>query len=102
MIQFIPDWVGLLTLIVSVVLPVIVGLITKVVTSPGRKAVLLALLSAITGFGSELLLSLNNGTAYNLFTGLLTFLAAFIIGVALHYGLWKPTGVANKAQQIGS
>ena len=102
MLQFIPDWVGVLTLVVSVILPVLVGLVTKVVTRPGVKAVLLALLSAVTGFGGELLNALVNQSPYNLFVGLITFITAFIIAVALHYGLWKPTGVSASAQRVGS
>lgn len=102
MIQFEPNWVGLLTLLVSVILPVVVGLVTKRVTDPGHKAILLALLAALTGFLSELLNALTTGDVYDVFSGLLTFVAAFIIGVALHYGLWKPTGVSHKAQEVGT
>jgi hypothetical protein len=98
MLQFTFSWIGILTLVVSVVLPVLVALVTTRITSPGKKAVTLAFLSALTGFGAELLNALTNNTAYDVFTGLLTFVTAFIIGVALHFGLWKPTGVASTVQ----
>jgi len=33
---------------------------------------------------------------------LLTFLSTFLIGVGVHFGLWKPTGAAVALQRIGS
>lgn len=98
MLQFTYSWIGVLTLVVTVVLPIITGLITTRVTGSGVKAVVLALLSAITGFGSELLNALVTATPYDVFTGLLTAFTAFLIAVAMHFGLWKPTGVSAKAQ----
>jgi divalent metal cation (Fe/Co/Zn/Cd) transporter len=101
MIEFTFSWVAILTLLVSTILPILVGLVTKVVTSAAKKATLLALLSAATGLGSELLNALTSHTAYDLFVGLVTFVTVFIVGVALHYGFWKPTGVALAAQKVG-
>lgn len=102
MIQFMPSWVGLLTLVVSVVLPVLVGLVTQVKTNPTLKAVLLVVLAAVTGFLSELLNALVTGSVYDIFTGLITFITALIIGIALHFGFWKPTGVTDAVQRVGS
>jgi hypothetical protein len=101
MLQFTASLVGILTLIVTVILPILTGFVTTRMTSPGKKAVVLALLSAITGFGAELLNALANHLAYNVFTGLLTFLTAFLIAVALHFGFWKPVGVSGAAQDVG-
>jgi hypothetical protein len=98
MLTFIFSWVTLLTLIVGTVLPVLVALVTTRVTSSGKKAVLLAVLSAITGLLSELLNALQAGVSYDLFAGLVTAVTVFIVAVALHFGLWKPTGVAAKVQ----
>jgi peptidoglycan/LPS O-acetylase OafA/YrhL len=102
MLQFVPSWVGILTLVVSVILPALVGLVTKVVTSPNKKAIILTLLSALTGFGGELLNALVNHTAYNVFAGIITFVTAFIIGVAVHFGFLKPTGISTKLQAVGT
>lgn len=101
MLQFDPSWVGVLTLVVTVVLPLVTGLATTRLTSGGKKAVTLALLSALTGFGAELLNALVNATPYNVFTGLLTFLTAFLIAVGLHFGFWKPVGASDAAQGVG-
>jgi hypothetical protein len=98
MLTFVFSWVTLLTLIVGTVLPVLVALVTTRVTSSGKKAGLLAGLSAGTGFLSELLDALQAGVPYDVFAGLVTAITVFIVAVALHFGLWKPTGVAAKVQ----
>lgn len=89
-------------LLVSTVLPLLVGLVTKVVTDSRWKAIILAALAAITGLLTELLASINAGTAYNLGTGLVVALIAFLIAVGMHFGLWKPVGAADAAQRAFS
>lgn len=88
-------------LIVAVILPVVVGLVTTRVTNSNVKAVLLLVISGVTAFLTELLSSVNAGTSFDAATALLATLTTFIIGVALHYGLWKPVGVSAKAQAVG-
>ena len=90
----------ILGLIVSTVLPILTGLVTTRVTHSGVKAVILAGLAAITGLGTELLNSIQAGKTYDLGTGLILALTAFLVAVAMHFGLWKPTTVAEKAQSI--
>lgn len=85
-------WLGLL---VSVVLPVLVGLVTKRVTSPGTKAVLLLALSAVNGLLIEVLHPVDG---FDLGTAAVLALVSFATGVLIHFGLWKPTGVSGKAQ----
>lgn len=89
-----------LGLLVSTVLPILVGLVTTRVTHPGIKAVLLAALAAVTGLGAELMAAVQAGVAYDLGTGLLLALGAFLVAVAMHFGLWKPTTVSAKAQDV--
>lgn len=85
-------WLGLL---VSVVLPVLVGLVTTRVTSAGAKAVLLLALSTANGFVVEYLAP---GPGYSVGTAAVLALVAFGLGVLSHFGLWKPVGVSAKAQ----
>ncbi|MFI8872510.1 hypothetical protein [Streptomyces sp. NPDC055243] len=85
-------WIGLL---ISVVLPVLVGLVTKQVTHAGIKAVLLLGLSTLNGFLVEYA---NPGPDYDFGTAVILALVAFAVGVLSHFGLWKPTGVSGKAQ----
>lgn len=98
MITFdIPLW-QVFALLASTVFPLIVGLVTKKTTDPGRKAILLAALAVLTQLAAELAEALQHGTDYNLGTALLLGLTSFLIAVGIHYGLWKPTGVTEKAQ----
>ena len=85
-------WLGLLT---SVVLPVLVGLVTTRVTSPGAKAVLLLALNAINGFVVEFA---HPGPGYSVGTAVVLTLVAFGTSVLTHFGLWKPTTVSDKVQ----
>ena len=103
MIEFdIPDLALILGLVVSVVLPLLVGLVTKVSTSSNMKAVLLALLAAVNGVIVEVVAALNSGEVFNLGTALVLALGSFLVAVGLHFGIYKPTGTSEKLQQIGS
>lgn len=86
---------------VSVILPLLVGLVTKTVTHAGAKAALLALLSAATGLLTEVGGALSTGQTYDLGVGLITALTVFLVGVGLHYGLYKPTGLSDTLQRVG-
>ncbi|RSS59776.1 hypothetical protein [Streptomyces sp. WAC01280] len=85
-------WLGLL---ISVVLPVLVGLVTTRVTHAGTKAVLLLALSVLNGFLVELAAP---GPGWHAGTAAVLALVSFATGVLSHFGLWKPTGLAGKAQ----
>lgn len=86
-------WLGL---VVSVVLPVLVGLVTTRVTSAGVKSVLLLALSTVNGFLVEYMGPHDAG--YSVSTAAVLALVSFATGVLAHFGLWKPTGVSRKAQ----
>lgn len=85
-------WLGLL---ISVVLPVLVGLATTRVTHAGTKAVLLLALSGLNGFLVELA---DPGPGWDAGTAAILALVSFGTAVLAHFGLWKPTGVSGKAQ----
>lgn len=89
-------------LVVSTVLPLLVGLVTRTVTSPGVKALLLAAFALATSLLTELGAAIAAGTTYDMGRGLLLALPTFLIAVGLHYGLWKPVGAAEKLQEIGT
>jgi len=100
-IVFAPDWVLVLTFIVGTALPVLTGLVTKTVTSARRKALILLGLSAVTGLLSELLAAVTADVTYDLFSGLMTALGVFILGVAFQFGFWRPSGVTATVQAVG-
>ena len=84
-------------LLVGVVLPIVVGLITKASWSSGTKAWLLAGTSAVTGFFAELS---SAGDGFDYRAALVNAFVVFVAGVAAHYGFWKPVGVTEKAQAV--
>lgn len=86
-------WLGLL---VSVVLPVLVGLVTTRVTNSGWKAVLLLALSTANGFLVEL--AGPHDTGYSVQTAAILALVSFATGVLTHFGLLKPVGVSRWTQ----
>ncbi|MFF7335465.1 hypothetical protein [Streptomyces sp. NPDC008150] len=89
-------WLGLL---ISFVLPLLVGLVTTRVTNSGVKAVLLLALSTLNGFIAE---AADHPSGWSWGTAVILSLVSFGTGVAAHFGLWKPTGASAKAQALGS
>lgn len=96
------DPAQVISLVVGVVLPLITGLVTKVNTSAGVKAVVLLGLSALTTAVASFGDALAAHTPFDLGSTLLTFLSTFLVGVGLHFGLFKPVGAASALQRVGS
>ncbi|QDP43582.1 hypothetical protein QDA09_gp45 [Microbacterium phage Tyrumbra] len=92
------DWPIIVGMIVSVVLPLLVGLATTRITKSGVRATVLALLAAVTGLLTELGNALTAGVTYNLGMGLVFALASFLVAVGMHFGIYKPTGASTAAQ----
>lgn len=87
--------------VLPVLLPVLVGLVTTRVTSSKTKAILLLALSVVTSLITEAVNAAQWGETYNLSMGLLLAFTTFVTGVAIQYGLWKPTGVTAAVQAVG-
>ena len=94
------ELVGFLTLCVTVLLPVLVGLVTKVSTSSAAKAIWLAVLSAVTGVAAALIQANDMGVSVDLYPLALSAVSVFVVAVATHYGLWKPTEVSAAVQNV--
>ena len=90
------------TLVVPVLLPVLVGLVTKQATNPGVKAVLLAALSLLTSVLTSYVSTASSGEVFDLGQALVLTVPTFVTAVATHYGLWKPTGVSETVQTVGT
>lgn len=83
--------VNVLQILVSMVLPLVVGIVVKQVAQPAVKSITLAFLSAVTAIATAGLSSNGNiGT-----NTIVQAVVSFIIAVGAYYGLWKPTGVAG-------
>lgn len=87
-----------LNVVVSAGLPLLVGLLTKASWDRNLKAVLLLLVAALSAGLTDLITAgtlegwklIGEQTAIN-----------WLIAVAVHFHLWKPTGIAGEVAQIG-
>jgi hypothetical protein len=101
MIEFDIAWPTVIGLLVSVILPLLVGLVTKRMTDSGVKAGLLALLAALTGVLTEFGNALIQGQPFNIAMAIVMVIVAFITGVGMHFGLFKPIGASAAVQAVG-
>lgn len=90
---------GLLSLVIAVVLPLLVGLMTKQSWSPGAKATLLLLFAAVKSFVEAWLDAANTSQPFLWTAVAVTIMTNFVIAVAVHFGLWRPTGATDAAQR---
>lgn len=86
-------------LFVTVIAPLLVGLLTKASWSQAVKSIMLAGISAVIGIVQGFLAS-PPGVEFSWPVAIVNGLIAWVIAVATYYGLWKPTGVAAKAQDV--
>lgn len=98
MITFDIPLLTILGVVINVLLPLLVGLVTTRTTDPGRKAILLAVLSLLLQLATELAAALQQSEPYNLGLGLLMGLVGFALAVSAHYGIYRPTGLTDSAQ----
>lgn len=101
--QFALDgWLILQLLILPVILPLLVGFVTKSSTSSKAKAILLLALSVVTALLTSVLNAYQSGaTEFDLGLALLTAIVTFVFGVGVHLGLLKPTGATEAVQNSG-
>jgi ethanolamine transporter EutH len=96
---FQPNLGGLLSMILTLILPLAVAVITTRVTSSNVKGILLLIIVAIKTLVEALI---SNGADYIHFAWvafLMNLVINFAFAVMMHFGLWKPTGAAAKVQE---
>lgn len=95
---FQPNFGGLLSMILTVVLPLAVAVITTRVTASRVKTILLLIIVTVKTLVEALI---SNGADYINFGWipvLMNLIINFAIACVIHLGLWKPTGAAAKVQ----
>jgi hypothetical protein len=95
----------LINLAVNTVLPILVAIVTSRMASSGLKAIVLLALSAVSGFLTAWLVSLNLGEPFDIGQTLFSVLTGFVVAVAAHFGFWKPVGLTGRegaASKIGA
>lgn len=87
--------------LVGVFLPIVVAIVTKKVTNPGVKSVILAALSAVSG----VLVAAQQAGGLVTKEAVTAAFLTWVTAVATYYGFWKPTDtsvkVADKTENFG-
>lgn len=94
------DPAQLVQLLSATVMPLLVGLVTTKLTKGAVKAWLLAGLTLITSVLAQLGTAMGAHMPFDVAAALAQAVPAFTISVATYYGLWKPTGIGEAAQDI--
>jgi hypothetical protein len=89
---------GLLSLAITVLLPILVGLLTKRSTSAGTKALLLLAFAAVKSFLEAWLQASNTSVDFAFVPVAISVVVNFALAAVVHLGLWKPTGASGAAQ----
>lgn len=100
MFTFTLDTLVIVQMLIAVILPVLVGLVTTRLTSSAWKAWMLAGLTLLTSLLAGWATALSNAAVFDFGVALLAAIPQFVISVAVHYGLWKPTGVSSAVQNV--
>ena len=87
-----------LNVAVSLLLPLLVGLLTKASWNRNLKAVLLLLIAAVSAGLTQVIL---DGSLDNWKLILQQTIINWLVAVATHYHVWKPTGVAATVAETG-
>lgn len=95
---FQPNWGGLLSMVLTLVLPLAVAVITTRVTSSRVKGVLLLLVVAVKTLTEALIANNNDVINFAWVPFLMNLVLNFTLAVMAHMGFWKPTGAAASIQ----
>lgn len=99
MTEYSPDLGGVLALVIQFILPLVVGLVTKVSTASSVKSVLLLALTALTQFVLSWQEAVEAAQTFDYGLVLWNVAVGFAISTAAHFGLYRGTGLTAKAQQ---
>ena len=96
---FQPNFGGLLSMLLTVVLPLAVAVITTRVTSSRVKTILLLIVVAVKTLVEALISSGSDYINFGWVSFLMNIIINLAIAVTIHLGVWKPTGAAAKIQE---
>jgi len=99
--SFTPDWGGLLSLFLTLLLPLFVGLVSTRITSSGMKAVLLLVLASLKTVAESVVAANVADVPWQFVPVVMNVLINFGVACLMYFGFWKPTGVADAALNQG-
>lgn len=91
--------VTVVTFLVSVAIPILVGIVTKASTSSGVKGVLTLVLNAANALIVQA--TVADGTAVFSKETFVNWFMALVVSIALYKGVYKPAGVTSTPNQEG-
>lgn len=102
MIELNASWPQIIAIFLGIIFPLLVGLVTKRVTSGAVKGLLLTAISVVAGLLAEISDALINGTSFDVIGWLVVTLSALVAGQVSYDSIWKPTGAATALQEVGT
>lgn len=84
-------------LLVSTIIPLLVGLLTKLNASSSLKSIVMIVLNAIAAFITTS--TVDDGSAVLTKEGFIAFALGVVTSIATYYGVWKPVGVSAKLNE---
>jgi len=96
-----PNLAGLLSLLVTVVLPIIAALFMRSSWSAFRKGLVLLVLAAVKAYAEAWLGAANHDEAFNFVGAAYSTLVQFVLAVVAYVGLLKQTAVQQAALSGG-
>lgn len=96
--SFQPNVGGLLSLILTLILPLLVAVITTRVTSSRTKGLLLLIVVVVKTIVEALIANNNDVINFAWIPFLMNLAVNFGLAVMMHFGIWKPTGAAATIQ----
>lgn len=96
------DLATLISFLVGTLLPVVVGLVTRVSTHPAVKGAVLLALAGVTGVLSQWLEALNSHVPFAWQPVVLSAVGAFAVGVTTHTAIWQHTPLSSTGTPFGT
>lgn len=87
---------------VNVLLPIVVAIVAARAADGAVKAMLLLLLSAVSGYLISWLDAVNGGVAFDFSQASFTAVLGFVVAIAAHFGVWKPAAVTGSTGFVQS
>lgn len=81
--------------LVAVGIPILVDLVTKKLASARLKAMVLIVLSALNGFLTEYVHSVNTNVDFHVDSAAMTAIMSIVVSAAMFFSVWKPTGISG-------
>lgn len=92
-----PNLAGLLSVLVTVFLPIIAALFMRTSWPAMRKGLVLLAVAAVKAFAEAWLGDLADDVQFNFVTTLYSVGVQFIIAIAMYFGIWRNTAIQRDA-----